>query len=164
MLQGYTNPISMQSAIISLTCCGGMSLDHSSSICLTYSPVRSHNLFFTLQIVIACGEVHRQICGTETSVLQIDWTTKFSMSYISIRIKSHLFQPYQADQMSGCHWTRQLHLGVACLGRPLIPARVCCTAACRGIAQRHSRLSLEKPMYSLLFVVVSSQLQIDPIK
>ena len=38
VLQGYTNPTSMQSAIIFLTCCGGKTLDHSSSICLTLQP------------------------------------------------------------------------------------------------------------------------------
>ena len=28
---------------------------------------------------------------------------------VRIRISFHLFQPHQADQMSGCHWTSQLH-------------------------------------------------------
>ena len=75
VLQGYTNPTSMQSATILLTCCGGMTLDHSTSICLTLQSSAVTRLFCTLQIVVACGEVHRQIRGTETSVLQIDWTT-----------------------------------------------------------------------------------------
>ena len=32
-----------------------------------------------------------------------------------IRIRLHLFQPHQADQMPGCHWTSQFHKRTSCL-------------------------------------------------
>ena len=34
---------------------------------------------------------------------------------IRIRIRLHLFQPHQADQMPGCHWTSQFHKRTSCL-------------------------------------------------
>ena len=34
---------------------------------------------------------------------------------INQSIKLHLFQPHQADQMPGCHWTSQLHKRTSCL-------------------------------------------------
>ena len=32
-----------------------------------------------------------------------------------VRVRLHLLQPHQADQMSGCHWTSQLHKRTSCL-------------------------------------------------
>ena len=31
------------------------------------------------------------------------------VNFFRFRFRLHLFQPHQADQMSGCHWTSQLH-------------------------------------------------------
>ena len=38
-----------------------------------------------------------------------------NVKHIRIRIRLHLFQPHQADQMPGCHWTSQFHKRTSCL-------------------------------------------------
>ena len=38
-----------------------------------------------------------------------------SATRIRIRIRLHLFQPHQADQMPGCHWASQFHKRTSCL-------------------------------------------------
>ena len=96
---------------------------HLSSICLTACKQPAYHMHLRQSLHVnagtymhagahlACQWAHN--AWQQLQILSDDH--ELQATPLRIRIRSHLFQPHQADQMPGCHWTSQLHKRTSCL-------------------------------------------------